>query len=523
MPLKNTSLFSALLLVFMFTSAFYGLASPKKQLFSVKDYGAKGDGTSLDTKAIQATIDAAAGQGGGTVVLPPGKYLSGTIILKDHILLRIEAGAVLLGSTDMKDYPENIVMIDMVPGTTFSAPLVYAERARYVGIEGKGMIDGQGTRLNFPPLPAANYRPGLIRFNYCQFVTMEDIHLTRPARWTVHLRDSEDITIRNISIQSRSNRNNDGIDIDGCQRVKITGCTIDTEDDAIVLKSYRAHTVRDIVVANCILTSWCYAFKIGTETLGNVENVSVSNCVIYESHGIALQSMDGAQVRNVTISNITMNDCFAVLELRLGGRMRVYASEENDVLPTVPGKMENIIITNIQADNVAQSFDYICGIPGYPVEKVVLDNIRIRYKGGGKKEDAYAAIDDKIKDYPKWTLFGTLPSYGFFIRHAQDISISNLHLSVQEPDYRPALHCEKVTGLSVASSSFMGHLQGAPVIRLINTQEATIRHSTSSGPVATFIGIEGAASADTYLDSNYPAKAKQYYQVEKEVLQPKVR
>lgn len=499
------------------------LSGAERGLHRVTEYGAKADGITLNTSAIQSAIDTAATHGGGTVVIPPGRFLSGTLVLKDHVTLRVEAGAVLLGSTDMRDYPEHIGLIDMIPGVKFSAPLIYAENASFVGIEGHGIIDGQGTRLNFPPLPASNLRPGLIRFNKCRFITLQDIHLTRPARWTLHLRDSEDITVRNIRIESRSNRNNDGIDIDGCERVKIIGCTIDAEDDAIVLKSYRPYTVRDIVVADCILTSWCYAFKIGTETLGNVENVTVSNCTMYESHGIALQSVDGANVRNINISNITMNDCLAVLEIRVGNRLRKYATEETGRIPKKPGKIENVTISNILAHNVADSYDYICGIPGYPIEKITLDNIRIHYKGGEKKSSAYRAVPENGKDYPKWTLFGTLPAYGFFIRHAADINLQSVHLSFEEADQRPALHCEKVSGLSIASSTFQSAPNAAPPIRLLETQNTAIRNCGINGTAHTFVSLEGAGASTTYLENNYLHESTQLYRLEGTTDKPIVR
>ena len=510
------------LLVVAFILPEYTFAQSESNVFSVKKYGAKGDGKTLDTKAIQAAVDAAAAKGGGIVLLTPGNYISGTIVLKSYVRLRVEAGATLLGSIDMKDYPEHIGLIDMIPGVQFSAPLIYAENASYVGIEGKGTIDGRGTRVNFAPLPASDFRPGLVRFNNCRFVTLEDIHLTRPARWTLHLRESKDVNIKNISISSRSNRNNDGIDIDGCQRVNISGSTIDTEDDAIVLKSYRPGTVRDIVVSNCILTSWCYAFKIGTETLGNVENVTVSNCIIYESHGIALQSMDGAEVSNINISNITMNDCFAVLELRLGGRLRDYSGKK-ETAPLRPGKLRNVTISNIQAGNVANSYDYICGIPGYSVENVTLDNIRIHYKGNGTKQEANATVPEQITGYPKWTLFGTLPSYGFYIRHVKGISLNNVNLSFENPDLRPAIYCDKVSDLFISASSFMGDTDGEPLVKLRNTSNAVIQSCFARNKVGVLVGIEGSETERTLLDGNLFFNAKQHFSQGEGVTRPSVR
>jgi polygalacturonase len=512
---------SLLFLIFL-TSFSSSSSAQDSHFYAIDNYGAKGDAITVNTKSIQSAIDDAAAHGGGVVLFPSGKYVSGTLILKDFVILRIDAGSQLIGSTDMKDYPEQIGLIDMVPGVRFSAPLIYAENVQHAGIDGKGIIDGQGTRKNFAPLPNTNLRPGLIRFKNCRFMSLVDINLRNPARWTVHLRDSEDITIRGISINSTENRNNDGIDIDGSQRVNITGCNINTEDDAIVLKSYSGKTVNNIVVSNCILTSYCYGFKIGTETLGDINNVSVSNCVMYDSHGIALQSVDGADVSNINISNITMQNGTTVLELRLGGRLRSYPQVPKNRIPTKPGKMRNITISNIVADNVEENHDYIVGIPDYPIENLVLDNISISYLGGVTKIDPHKIVPLNIDNYPKWTTFDTLPSYGFFIRDVKGISLNRIHVNFKEKDLRTGIHCENVSGLDISNSAIAGDLQGEPAIRLVNTDNVSIQNCSSINSVNSLIDVKGKSSKGITLTGN-KLNGKHLFQKDKDVVEGSIK
>ena len=481
---------NAILLLFLITTLAVHAERSNTGIYNVLNYGAKGDGKTLNTKAIQAAIDEAFKFGGGTVCLPAGKYLSGSIVLKDFVVFRLEVGSVLLGSTNIKDYPADLGLIEMIPGVFFSGPLVYAENAQHVGIEGKGTIDGRGTRENFEPLPPTTPRPGLVRFRNCRFVSLEDISLVNSARWTLHLRDCEDVSVRNIYLNSNVNRNNDGIDVDGCRRVRITGCQLNAEDDAIVLKSYKPGIVQDIVIADCILSSTCSALKIGTETVGTFENITISNCAIFGSRGIDLYTVDGADINNVTISNISMRDCKSVIQLRLGGRLTPYTIPENQ-RPKQAGRLRNVIISNVQAKNVEESQNFISGIPGHNIENVVLSDIRISYRGGGTREQALREIPEEITKYPKIGMFGDLPSYGFFIRHAEGISLRNIHLTVDERELRPAIVCDDVSNLELSGSRFSGDTEGEAVVRLTQTNRAIIKENQVDGTAKTFFRVQG--------------------------------
>jgi polygalacturonase len=335
-------------------------------------------------------------------------------------------------------------------------PLIYAENARYIGLEGTGIIDGRGTRENFPPFPREKQRPGLIRFTNCQFITVRDVTMRNPACWTFHLRNCEDVNIRDIRLNSYSNRNNDGIDVDGCRRVSITGCNICSEDDAIVLKSFQRDKSCDIVISDCILNSTCSAIKIGTETMGDFENISISNCSIYGSRGINLFSVDGADINGVTISNITMRDTKSAIQLRLGARLRPYQIPKDQQI-TSAGRIRNVQISHVQAviaqshasTGVDNSQNFICGIPGHRIENLSLSDIFIELYGNGTTQQSQRAISEEEKAYPKTGMFGDLPAYGFYVRHVENLRMNNIRFRLLNPDLRPAIVLDDVQEASL--------------------------------------------------------------------------
>jgi len=485
-------------------------------MYPVREYGAKGDGQTIDTKAIQATIDKANANGGGIVLFPAGQYISGTIILRDYVTLRFDNGSILLGSLNLADYPADLGLVYLADPYVWRGPLIYAEGARYIGIEGNGIIDGRGTRENFPPLPRELQRPGLVRFTDCQFVNVKDVTMRNSACWTFHLRHCEDVAVRNIILNSNVNRNNDGIDVDGGKRISIIGCNINSEDDAIVLKSFVREKISDIVIADCILTSTCSAIKIGTETVGDFENISISNCVIYGSRGIGLYSVDGSDVNNVTISNMSLRNCKSVIQLRLGNRLRPYAMPKDHYI-TTPGRIRNIMVSHIQATGVLDSQDFICGMPGYLLENVELSDIRISYYGNGTMAQATREIPEEIRTYPKIGMFGDLPAYGFYIRHAKGVRLNNVRFDYLNPDMRPAIVLDDVAGLNISGCMLQGGDTPSPLIRLQNVHDAVIRDSQPLDGCNLFVAVSGKETKDIILQSNVLKKVRKTVELGKEI------
>jgi len=298
--------------------------------YNISDYGAVGDGKTLNTGAIQQTIDAAASSGGGMVVIPEGIFLSGSISLKTGVTLYLNFNAVLLGSTNPFDYTVDGEMKHFINATD----------AKNIGISGEGIIDGQGREVavNIVDLyyagdweePNYNYRrnrsnkrPRLLKLLNCEDILIEDITVKNSATWVLDLEKCNQININNVTIDSDAYWNNDGIDIVDCQHVRITNCNVNSADDGICLKSHHADQVNDnIYIANCTVRSSASAIKFGTRSVGGFKNVKIENIFVYDTYrsAIALESVDGGVLENVEISNIKANNTGNAIFIKLGHR-----------------------------------------------------------------------------------------------------------------------------------------------------------------------------------------------------------
>jgi len=487
-----------------------GVASPPAHSFDVRQYGAVGDGRTMDTAALQKAIDAAAAAGGGTVVLSPGTYLSGSLDLKSHVTLRLEAQATLLGSAHRTDYRK----------LNFHG-LVLADNQEDIGICGTGTIDGQGTALASETehlrkqglLPKSNEteRPVLIDFRDCKQVTVRDVTLKDSACWVEDYRDCEHLTIENIAVHSIAAYNNDGIDIDGCTHVVVRGCDIDSEDDAICLKS-EAKRCDDVLVENCRLRSSCNGLKFGTGSRAGFRKVRCRNLNIYDTYisAIALEVVDGGEMDNVRISDVKITDSNNAIFVRLGHRN----------VDGAVGSLHGVVISNVTAElpnRPADQFNKfpvlegwkhknrptaltaaIIGLPGHPVQDITLQDIRITYGGIGSvarpgqlRLESLAKVPECTSAYPEILPFGTLPAWGFYCRHAEGIRFTNVTLRVQSSDYRPALVCDDAQDIVLHRF----HVLSAgtePVIVLNDVQRATIRNSTGPPGAACFLEKMGS-------------------------------
>lgn len=406
-----------------------------------RTFGARADGKTVDTKPIQAAIDACAAAGGGTVRLSGGVFLSGTIVLRSNVLLSIDAGATLLGSRNIDDYPSLPPKIVFLYRDRFTKALIQAERAENIGVAGRGSIDGQGQHFH-ASRGDDGLRPYLIRFSECRNVSVRDVTLRDSARWCSHYLACENVTIDGITIRARIRENRDGLDVDSCNRVRIANCDIYTGDDAIVLKATAMQPCRHVTVTNCTLSSQASALKLGTESNGGFEDITFSNCTVYDTQGsgINLGMVDGGTCDRVTVSNITMNNVHVPIFIRLGNRARP--------IPNLPvpgmGQMRNVVITNVQASGAGDVGCSITGLPGCPLENITLQNIRIRGSGGGTAADTSRAIPERDAAYPSEKMFGKLPAHGFFCRHVRNLRLKQVDVSVENDDSRPAFVLDDV-------------------------------------------------------------------------------
>ncbi len=431
-PLKKWFLTGTIAAIALIASAASAAAS-----FNVTDFGARGDGKTLDTPAIQKAVDSCAEAGGGTVHCPAGTYLSGTICLKSHVTLHLAAGATLLGSTSLDHYPEKVQELRSYTENYVSKSLIYGEKLQNVSITGTGTIDGQGA--SFADRFGSNYlkRPYIIRLVDCEGARVADVTIQNSPMWVQHYLGCRDVVIRGITVKSRVAPNNDGININSCQNVRISDCYIVSGDDSIVLKSSSKLPTKNVTITNCVLSSLCNAFKLGTESNGGFSDIAVSNLVIYDTRlaGLALEEVDGGTLARVNISNVVMRDVGCALFLRLGNRARPYPGQEKPGM----GAMHDVMISNVQATGVGSTGGSITGQPGQPLRNVTLHNIRISHEGGGTRQDAQRDVPLRPKAYPEFSMFGKLPAYGLFVRHVEGLRLHNVHFGFEKPDLRPTI------------------------------------------------------------------------------------
>jgi len=409
---------------------------------NVREQGAAGDGIRLDTKALQQAVDGCAAAGGGVVYFPPGRYLSGTLYLKSNVTLYLERGAVLVGSKNLEDYPVTVAQYRSYTDNYTERSLIYGENLENVGLEGPGVLDGQGAAFK----GEYKVRPYMLRMIGCRGVTVSGVTLKDSPMWVQHYLVCENVYLRGITVTSRVNANNDGIDIDSCDRVRIADCDISSGDDAIVLKSTSARACRRVTVTNCVLSTSCNNIKLGTESSGDFKNLAFSNCVMFRRpgarrpiSGVSIESVDGSHIDGIVVSNLAMQDVDTPVFIRLGNRGR-------GLSPPVPGSLANVSISNLVATGALRTCP-IAGLPGHPVRGVTLSDINITFQGGeqtaGKRE-----VPEYPEKYPEATMFGLLPAYGLWARHVEGLTLRNVRLRTERADARPALLFDDVAELA---------------------------------------------------------------------------
>ncbi|MDP9173975.1 MAG: glycosyl hydrolase family 28 protein [Planctomycetota bacterium] len=402
----------------------------------VTNAGAVGDGVTLNTVALQKAIDALSADGGGTVIIPPGRFLTGTIQLKDNITLHLDDQAILLGSTNKADYRNVDPFIDGTKILRGEAMIVSSD-AKNVGIEGNGAIDGQGKALSTAE-GKYTVRPFLVRCVRCTGVSVKNVTLRNSGAWTLNFFQCDKVTASGVTIRSRGLANNDGIDTDSCQNVKISACDIDTGDDAICLKTTSTRPCRDVTVTDCKLRTSCSSIKIGTETIGDFEAIHISHCQVRDigMSGIAVYSVDGAQIHDVKVNDITMDGVMIPISVRLGARLKTFRAGD---VARPPGTIRDVTIQNVRATGAKRIGLLINGVPGHPIESLTLENIKIEVVGGGKPEDAKVQLAENEATYPEVKMFGAvMPVYGLYVRHIDGIVFKDVTLSAARPDPRPA-------------------------------------------------------------------------------------
>ncbi|HMJ61320.1 MAG TPA: glycoside hydrolase family 28 protein, partial [Bryobacteraceae bacterium] len=424
----------------LFAASFAQAAS-----FDITQYGAVGNGTTLASAAVNKAIDAASAAGGGTVHFPAGTWLSGSIHLKSNVALYLDQGATLLATENPEAYdeaePNQWDKYQDFGHSHFHNSLIWGDGLENISILGPGRIYGKGLTRS------ANKRVGnkAISLKLCRNVVIRDVSILMGGHFGILATAVDNLTIDNVKIDT----NRDGMDIDSCRNVRISNCSVNTPyDDGICLKSDYARgfarATENVTITNCQVSGYDNGtfldgtyqrktfdkpnspgptgrIKFGTESNGGFKNITISNSVFDYCRGVALESVDGGPVEDVTISNVAMRDIVnSPIFLRLGSRLRAPEG-------TPMGDMRRVNITNFVVYNADPRYSsIISGIPGHDIEDVKLSNIRIVYKGGGTKEQAALSPAENETMYPEPRMFGVTPAYGFFIRHVKGIELDNV-------------------------------------------------------------------------------------------------
>jgi polygalacturonase len=477
-------------------------ANTRPTVYDVRAFGAKGDGKTLDTAAINRAIDAASAAGGGTVNFSAGTYLSVSIHLKSNITLHLGQGATIVAAETIPgkvtyDLPEanEWDMYQDFGHSHWQNSLIWGIGLENVSIVGPGLIDGSGLTRRSPRARRVN-QPGdrpvtlggqtgarpqsplgedddpkvmnglgnkAISLKLSRNVTLRDFSILNGGHFALLATGVDNLTIDNVKVDT----NRDGFDIDSCRNVRISNCSVNTpNDDAIVLKSSYAlgfaRATENVTITNCLVSGYDIGslldatykknvteapdkdgptgrIKLGTESNGGFKNIAISNIVFDHCRGLALETVDGGLLEDVTITNITMRDVVnSPIFLRLGRRMRGPAG-------TAVGSLRRVNISNVVAYNADSRYaSIIAGLPEHDVEDVTLNNIRIVYRGGGKNEQADVQPPERETNYPEPSMFGDIPAAGFFLRHAKGVTLSNIDLRYLSEDLRPTIVLDDV-------------------------------------------------------------------------------
>jgi len=468
--------------------------------YNVLNYGAKGDGKTLDTDAINKTIETAAKNGGGTVFVPAGTYLSFSIHLQSNITLHLDNGATILaadpaihkGKYDSFE-PNEWDMYQDFGHSHWKNSLMWGIGIENFAIVGHGKIDGLGlskrspgpqkprTEGETPESMKNNVSPlgelspltemeGLgtkaIALKLSKNITLKDFTMYRAGHFALLATGVDNLTIDGLKVDT----NRDGFDIDACRNVRISNVHVNTpNDDAIVLKSSYAlgfaRATENVTITNSQVSGFDLGtmldgtyqtktefapdkdrvtgrIKFGTESNGGFKNIAISNINFIHCRGLAIETVDGGNIEDISITNITMRDITtAPFFIRLGKRQRGPANSPISKIKRV--NISNVVVYDARSEYAS----IIAGLQESLIEDVNFSNIYIEYKGGGTKEDALREVPENEKNYPEPSMFGVLPASTFYIRHAKNITFDNIRVSFKKEDFRPAFVLDNVHGI----------------------------------------------------------------------------
>jgi hypothetical protein len=491
------------------------------RVYDVREFGAKGDGTTLDTVAVQAAIDACHKDRGGIVLVPAGDFVVGTLELKSNVTLHLAAQGRLVGSGQAEHYRAG----RGVPPDNGNLVLISAADAENVSIEGRGTIDGNGaafyTGRGDNPGPGQNsaqgyfQRPHLLVFYRCKNQLVRDVFLTKSAYHCMRVLQCERVRLEGVRIHNRVNKNNDGFHIQSCRYVHISNCDVTCQDDACALFGSN----KFVTVTNCTFSTRWSVFRFGG---GEAENITISNCVIYETYGCPVKMRCGARSRfeNITFSNLVLKDVTGPISIGLDSVSRRRA---NDTTPLVRGVVRNISFNGICASVVAfgrqhadlpfksdfrpgetRSCIVLNGAGEEFLEGISFQDVHVTYEGGGTLEEAAREVPQMAGEYFE---IGTPPAYGLYARGVRGLTLNNVRFEKATPDQRPAVVFDRVSDVTVNGLAADGDPRASALLCFVNTRVALLTATRVLKPAAVFLRVEGASSEGITVDGGDISKA----------------
>ena len=475
-------------------------------LFDVRAFGAKGDGRAIDSGAFNAAIAAAARASGGIVLVPAGRYLCFSIELKSRVTLQLAKGAVIEAAdpalhAGQYDLPEDADQLYQDFGHShWRNSLIWGEDIEDVAITGPGLIHGLGLTRNGPgarwkaqtgerPLSMRDLSDAQIRALESDAAAMRGLgnkaialrngrnirlagfSMLKCGHFAILATGTRDLTIRDLTIDTER----DGIDLDCVQDALVEHCRVNTpNDDAIVVKaSYalgRAIAAERVTIRQCAVSGYDLGtmldgtcrktqllapdrdrvtgrIKLGTESNGGFRDVVIEDCSFTHCRGLALETVDGGVMEHIVARRLTMRDVTtSPIFLRLGDRRRGPPG-------TGIGAIRDIAISEIDARGIDHRYPAaIAGLAGHPIEAVTLRDIHLSYAGGGTSADAATRPEELPDAYPEPSMFGTLPAWGLWVRHAHGLTIDSLVLATATPDARTPMLIEDAPATTITGT-----------------------------------------------------------------------
>jgi hypothetical protein len=484
------------------------------RIYNVRNFGALGDGATIDTTAVQAAIDACNRDKGGTVLVPAGTFVVGTIELKSNVTLHVAAQGRLLGSARIEHYKAG----NGVPASNGNIVMISAANAENVTIEGSGTIDGNGAKfftgrgdMTGPGQNSAEgyfQRPHLLVFYRCKNLVIRNVYLTASAYHCTRILECQRVILDGVRIYNRVNLNNDGFHINSSQYVHVVNCDVVCQDDACALFGSN----KFVTVTNCSFSTRWSVFRFGG---GEAENITINNCVIYDTYGCPIKMRCGARSRfeNITFANLIMKNVTGPISIGLDSTRRNATASSPE---SMKGIVRHIAFNGIRATVVAEGRQHqdlpwpqkfrpgetrscivVNGVGDEVLENISFQDVHVLYEGGGTAEEAGRVVPQLAGEYFE---IGTPPAYAIYARNVRGLTLNNVRFELANPDFRPACVFDNVADSTVSGLSAYGSQQAESLLSFTRTRDVLLTASRALSPVSNFLKLSGTSNSGIIID-----------------------